>query len=154
MNLWKAVFLVPRMVIVVQVAVVLLGASRFERSEAWTGCKKSHFHIHFEEFYGLYALTASDTSGMPDTAFGNLIRDWLKTLVSARHDVEQLRFAFSATPTGPARDKTCDDLALLCNKIYGQVLRVESGFSHREEISRYSQWEEVIQAIAPSMRHW
>jgi len=87
----------------------------------------------------------------PDVAFGNLMRDWLKILKSARDDVEKLRSTFSTTPAGsPDRDIACGNLALFCNGVYKNIL--ESGFRHREDISQYSQWEDVIQAMAPLPR--
>jgi hypothetical protein len=87
----------------------------------------------------------------PDVAFGSLVRDWLGILKLARREVEQLRLDFSRTVGSPARDIACRRLELLCIKAYEQVLK--SGFKHREEISRYSQWEDVIQAM-PSSRRW
>ena len=83
-----------------------------------------------------------------EKAFGNLMRDWLRILMLPRHDVEQLRLAFPTTLAG-WDTIACNDLAPLCNRVYEEVL--ESGFSHREEISRYSQWEGVVKAMEPSM---
>ena len=86
----------------------------------------------------------------PDVVFGNLMRHWLKILMVARDDVEKHRLVLSTTTAeSPARNLACDDLASLCDKVYEEVL--ELGFSHREEISRYSQWEGVVKAMEPSM---
>jgi len=88
----------------------------------------------------------------PDVAFGNLMRDWLRILTSARREVEQLRSAFSTTLAESLdRNIACGNLELFCNGVYEKVLK--SGFRHREEISRYSRWEEVIHAM-PSSRRW
>lgn len=44
------------------------------------------------------------------------------------------------------------DLESLCDGAYEEVL--ESGSRHREEISQYSQWEDVIQAMMTPLRHF
>jgi hypothetical protein len=89
----------------------------------------------------------------PDAAFGYLMRDWQRILTSARTQVEPLRSAFFKTSVGsPARNKVCQELEMLCDRVYEQVLK--SGFSHREEISRYSRWEDVIRAMPPLTDHW
>ena len=54
----------------------------------------------------------------PDVAFGNLMRDWLRILMLARDDVEQLRSAFSKTLAGsPNRVIARKDLALFCDGV-------------------------------------
>jgi hypothetical protein len=87
----------------------------------------------------------------PDVVFGNLMRDWLRILTLARHEVEQFMSKFSMILAIHDRLIAFNDLELLCYSVYGKIL--ESGFSRREEISRYSKWEDVIQAMTPS-RHW
>jgi len=82
-----------------------------------------------------------------DVVFGNLMQDWHKTLTLARYEVKQFMSDFSMTAGSPQADrvKAFGDLELLCNKVYEQVLK--SGFSHRQEISQYSQWEDVVWAM-------
>jgi hypothetical protein len=86
-----------------------------------------------------------------NVAFGNLTQDWLKILTLARHEVEQFMSEFSTILAGSERLVAFDNLELLCKKVYEQVL--ESGFRHREEISRYSQWEDVVRVMTPR-RQW
>ena len=83
----------------------------------------------------------------PDAVFGNLMQDWQKILTLARREVEQFTSEFSTTLASPwgDRGKPFGDPELLCKRVYEQVL--ESGFRHREEISRYSRWEDVIQVM-------
>jgi len=87
----------------------------------------------------------------PNVAFGSLTRDWLRILTLARHEVEQFMSDFSTILASSDRLIAFDNLELLCKKVYEQVL--ESGFRHREEISRYSQWEDVVRAMTPP-RQW
>ena len=87
-------------------------------------------------------------SQWPDEAFGNLLREWLGTLRSARRNIKKLRLDFSVSPPESiSRGIACDGLELYCSRIYEKVLK--SGFNHREEISSwYSRWEDVIRAMA------
>jgi len=87
----------------------------------------------------------------PDVAFGSLVRDWLGILKLARHEVEQFMSEFSTILAASERLIAFNNLELLCKKVYEQVL--ESGFRHREEISRYSQWEDVVRVMTPR-RQW
>jgi hypothetical protein len=80
--------------------------------------------------------------------FGKHTRDWLKILTLARDEVEQFMSNFSMIPASSDRLLAFDDLELLCKNVYEQVL--ESGFRHREEISRFSLWEDVVRAMIPS----
>jgi hypothetical protein len=87
----------------------------------------------------------------PNETFGDLMRGWLNILRSAGDKVEQLSLAISRTQAGShARVTACKKLATVCDEVYKKVL--ESGFHHRKDIRRYSQWEDVMRATEP--RTW
>lgn len=83
-----------------------------------------------------------------DVVFGGLIRDWMGIFDSVTADMTVDSHARRVTETQEGsldRERAYDELELLCNKLYGEIL--ESGYKHLEIITTggYSRWNSGVE---------
>ena len=81
-----------------------------------------------------------------DAVFGGLIEEWLRIFQRASDEtqilVDRLSDISLENEEGSEWGRACDRLESYCIKTYEDVLK--SGFNHLEEVSKYSNWTEVV----------